>query len=559
MAEQNINSRIQLKTDTPENWAKASGFIPKKGEPIVYQNGNISWLKIGDGSTNVNMLPFVAEDLVEVAVSSHNTSTNAHADMGWLTSEDEVLDSPTPFDADTLNGHDSDYFDTQIAAERARINNIIALKEGSTTGDAELQDIRVGFDGNVYETAGESVRSQLNSVYEQIDKLPEFRYTGNSENPSDIEEYNEITKATVVTTVDELLSADGNAILNGYKHGYSAPEVDANYSVLKLPVSAGDVIRSKLATYWGAESSNTQFYYIFFYNASGMPTGFQYVRMGGHASPTYLDIRQNGVTVPSDSTYALVNIYYLYRSGDGSGYNNGKTAEIITKNQDGSLTTYDGVGGLDDYVPVADRNGENTNESVSEAYYEAVDDIRVARYENALTCIENIETSIAKITDKMEMAYSINLYDESKAISGYMNTYGDIFESTSLVFTPKIKVAPGDVVRFYCNSPLESKNARFITAFNEDGYAIVDSGAQNIASYTVPEGVSYIVVTLSTSYQHCEITINQEVTEYTPYCDPYYKAQPEFVGIASKNSFGLVKVWSEEVDGEKILHISTEV
>ena len=50
---------------------------------------------------------------------------------------------------------------TEIAVERARINSLTQLAEGSTTGDAELQDIRVGYDGTVYDTAGESVREQV--------------------------------------------------------------------------------------------------------------------------------------------------------------------------------------------------------------------------------------------------------------------------------------------------------------------------------------------------------------------------------------------------------------
>ena len=43
----------------------------------------------------------------------------------------------------------------------ARMNTFTSLPSGSTTGDAELQDIRVGEDGCVYESAGESVRSQF--------------------------------------------------------------------------------------------------------------------------------------------------------------------------------------------------------------------------------------------------------------------------------------------------------------------------------------------------------------------------------------------------------------
>jgi hypothetical protein len=52
----------------------------------------------------------------------------------------------------------------EIAVERARINTFTALAEGSTTGDAELQDIRVGYDGTEYETAGEAIRQQVEEV-----------------------------------------------------------------------------------------------------------------------------------------------------------------------------------------------------------------------------------------------------------------------------------------------------------------------------------------------------------------------------------------------------------
>lgn len=49
----------------------------------------------------------------------------------------------------------------EIAVERARIDNIASLEEGSTTGDAELQDIRISFDGTLYQSAGQSVREQV--------------------------------------------------------------------------------------------------------------------------------------------------------------------------------------------------------------------------------------------------------------------------------------------------------------------------------------------------------------------------------------------------------------
>lgn len=66
MAEKNLNSRIIHKHDIEANWVKATNFIPKQGEIIVYdidKNYTYERFKIGDGTTLVNNLPFIKTGL----------------------------------------------------------------------------------------------------------------------------------------------------------------------------------------------------------------------------------------------------------------------------------------------------------------------------------------------------------------------------------------------------------------------------------------------------------------------------------------------------------------
>lgn len=51
-----------------------------------------------------------------------------------------------------------------LEVERKRIDSFTRLSEGSTTGDAELIDGRIGADGIAYSNIGSSIRGQISAI-----------------------------------------------------------------------------------------------------------------------------------------------------------------------------------------------------------------------------------------------------------------------------------------------------------------------------------------------------------------------------------------------------------
>lgn len=73
--------------------------------------------------------------------------------------------------------------ETEQSVQSARMDTFTSLPEGSTSGNAELADIRVGADGTTYDTAGNAVRGQIGELKsdlpDKLKKANERFYIGN--------------------------------------------------------------------------------------------------------------------------------------------------------------------------------------------------------------------------------------------------------------------------------------------------------------------------------------------------------------------------------------------
>jgi hypothetical protein len=139
MAEKRIIGRAVQKHDVEANWKKATNFVPKQGELIIYDKDstyNYERFKIGDGKTEVNSLPF-ADGAIKNYIDT---------EIATLSDEIDTLAGENAQIKETINAidHPVDSVNGKTGAVVLNASDVGAIPQVSTMPTAPLGILKRG-------------------------------------------------------------------------------------------------------------------------------------------------------------------------------------------------------------------------------------------------------------------------------------------------------------------------------------------------------------------------------------------------------------------------------
>lgn len=146
MTEKNIKSRLIHKHDVEANWSLAENFIPKQGELIVYdidENYDYERVKIGDGITNVNGLPFINQNItmedIDIFVQAEEPLDAEEGSIWVDLDEDFEPDETVEIEVDATLTQEGMAADAKAVGDRFDSLDTIIATDSNEDGNIELR------------------------------------------------------------------------------------------------------------------------------------------------------------------------------------------------------------------------------------------------------------------------------------------------------------------------------------------------------------------------------------------------------------------------------------
>lgn len=391
---------------------------------------------------------------------------DAHNGLASANNNMELMDDRLQAEIDDVNS-DISTLESNLAAETsartqqdsvlsARMDTFTQLPSGSTSGDAELIDIRVGANGTTYPTAGDAVRGQVSDLKSAISEIE----------PIVIGEANYIKRKKIV--------AGGGSI--------GSVVSDSNFcTTVKIPVSL---------------LPNSQTITVYY------------------------------------GTISEASIFCLYNSDDtlkdSWTLTTGTTSRSFTfTNQGAEYVRFSFQKEYD--AKITDRYGTTIywQSAVSNGVDERIDNIQVL-------LVNEVSDVKSELNSFCDVSQAENLYNSTTATDGaFVATNGVESSSSSYCHSAKISVKSDETYSFWAltDGSVVSASVRFLCAYNSLGSAVSADGGTYLTSYTVPTGITDIIVSFEQKMKQLFMVVegSTQPSMLLPYSLEHYTAKGEFV------------------------------
>ncbi len=351
-----------------------------------------------------------------------------------------------------------------VATALRRIDNFTKLPAGSTTGDAELSDIRVGADGKTYETAGDAVREQIKNTKQAAEDAT----------ASLKEDINNISSPNLFNPAD----AKENTAIN-QDDGREEPSFVGWIATGYIPVSKGDVL------YFSSNNEPTPYSTGTFYDA-------QKKFISGFGNPN----NNNNITVTSDG-YARFSFF---------------TAPVNLQIEKGSRTTY---------IPY----GEVKIKAEVDKVKEDIGNIKAEVSEVKAKVAKTQEDHTNLFNKSLSNIISPNLFNPADAKENTAINQGDGTEMSfdGWAATGYIHVSKNDVLYFSANNEPTSyatgafydAQKKFTSGFgnpnNNNNITVTSDGYARFSFVTAPVNLQIEKGSRTTYIPYGEVKIKAEV------------------------------------------------